>query len=239
MASFIDSIKKNVEDKFNAIKTFLGPVLDTTKNLVVDAWQWVSENVVSPLNEFGLLIWEKFEEIKDWAKELVDAALNWGKDMINNFITGLKSGVNKIGETMSEIAGGVSNYIHFSEPDVGPLSDFHTYAPDMIDLFTRGIKENKKYLQDTVADAFDFQDLIEMPEVSTVNNSQQIQRDNNVESLLSQMLVVMRDLAENGFDFSVEPNEDAIFDLVNRKNRQYTRATGYNSLEKAGGKAYV
>ena len=49
----------------------------------------------------------------------------------------------------------------------------------------------------------------------------------------------MRDLAENGFDFNVEPNEDAIFDLVNRKNRQYTRATGYNSLEKAGGKAYV
>ena len=60
-----------------------------------------------------------------------------------------------------------------------------------------------------------------------------------MESLLSQMLVVMRDLAENGFDFSVEPNEDAIFDLVNRKNRQYTRATGYNSLQKAGGKAYV
>lgn len=239
VTDFIDSIKKSVEDKFNAIKTFLGPILDTTKNMVVDAWQWISENVVSPLNEFGLLIWEKFEEIKDWAKELVDGALNWGKDMINNFIAGLKSGVNKIGETMSEIAGGVSNYIHFSEPDVGPLSDFHTYAPDMIDLFTKGIKENKKYLQDTVADAFDFQDLIEMPEVSTVNNSQQIQRDSNVESLLSQMLVVMRDLAENGFDFSVEPNEDAIFDLVNRKNRQYTRATGYNSLQKAGGKAYV
>lgn len=234
VTNFIDSIKKSVEDKFNAIKTFLGPVMDTIKTTVVGAWEWISANVVDPLTEFGLLIWEKFEEIKDWAKELVDGALNWGKDMINNFITGLKSGVNKIGETMSEIAGGVSSFIHFSEPDVGPLKDFHTFAPDMIDLFTKGIKENKPYLQDTVADAFDFRDLAEMPEVSAVNNLQQAQRDGNVESLLSQMLVALRDIAENGL-VDIEPNEDAIFELVNRRNRERTKATNYNTLASAGG----
>ena len=41
----------------------------------------------------------------------------------------------------------------FSEPDKGPLSNFHTFAPDMMDLFAEGIEENINVVQKSVNDA--------------------------------------------------------------------------------------
>lgn len=36
----------------------------------------------------------------------------------------------------------MSSYLHFSEPDVGALSDFHTWMPDMMRGLAQGIDDN-------------------------------------------------------------------------------------------------
>ena len=53
----------------------------------------------------------------------------------------------------------VKDILGFSEPEEGPLSNFHTFAPDMMNLFIKGIKDNEKRLQDQVAKSFDFGDI--------------------------------------------------------------------------------
>ena len=40
--------------------------------------------------------------------------------------------------------------MHFSEPEKGPLSNFHTFAPDMMKLFAKGITDN----EDVIENAF-------------------------------------------------------------------------------------
>ena len=40
------------------------------------------------------------------------------------------------------MANTVAEFIHFSEPDKGPLANFHTFMPDMIDLMCEGIEGN-------------------------------------------------------------------------------------------------
>ena len=50
----------------------------------------------------------------------------------------------------------IKDFIGFSEPDKGPLSNFHTYAPDMMDLFIKGIKDNEKKLTNQISKTFDF-----------------------------------------------------------------------------------
>ena len=64
-------------------------------------------------------------------------------------------------DTIKGIASGIKDFLGFSEPKLGPLSNFHTYAPDMMDLFMQGINDKQRELQNTVASAFDFQDIIE------------------------------------------------------------------------------
>ena len=40
---------------------------------------------------------------------------------------------------MSDVADTIASFIHFSEPDEGPLSNFHTYMPDMMKQLAQGI----------------------------------------------------------------------------------------------------
>lgn len=78
----------------------------------------------------------------------VEKALTWGKDLIDNFIRGIKSKWNDLKNAVKYMAETVKSYIGFSEPEVGPLSNFHTYAPDMMELFAKGIKDNEDLIAD-------------------------------------------------------------------------------------------
>lgn len=89
-------------------------------------------------------------------KEGIFGAFEWGADLISNFVQGIFSGVGKLWDGIKGIAGGIADFLGFSEPEKGPLSDFHTYAPDMMQLFAKGIKDNESIVYDQIADTFDF-----------------------------------------------------------------------------------
>ena len=94
--------------------------------------------------------------IKDGIEAIAKKAGKWGKDLIDNFIGGIKEKWEKLKNTVSNIAKTVKDYLGFSEPKKGPLSNFHTYAPDMIDLFVKGIRDNESKLTDQIEKTFDF-----------------------------------------------------------------------------------
>lgn len=80
----------------------------------------------------------------------------WGSDLLTGFIGGIYQQLPALRNALSGIAQTVHSYLHFSEPDVGPLSDFHTYAPDMMALFAQGIRDNAGLVTDQIDRAFDF-----------------------------------------------------------------------------------
>ena len=86
----------------------------------------------------------------------INSAKNWGSDLINNFEAGITNRLSALKTTVSNMANTIRSYLHFSEPDVGPLSDFHTYAPDMMKLFARGIADNEHLVTDQIEKSFDF-----------------------------------------------------------------------------------
>ena len=86
----------------------------------------------------------------DFLRNLPAQALTWGRDLIDNFVQGIKDTVHKVTEAVEGVANKVSDVLGFSEPEEGPLSDFHTYAPDMIDLFVKGINDNMYKVQQAV-----------------------------------------------------------------------------------------
>lgn len=94
--------------------------------------------------------------IGDGIKSLASSALTWGKDLIQNFINGLMAKWNALKQTVSNVAQTVKDFLGFSEPKKGPLSNFHTYAPDMMDLFIKGIMDNENKLKDQIEKTFDF-----------------------------------------------------------------------------------
>lgn len=80
--------------------------------------------------------------IKTGISAKVSQALNWGRDLISNFVSGIKQKFSALTEGIGSIAGWISSHLHFSEPDEGPLKNFHTWAPDMMMLYAKGIRDN-------------------------------------------------------------------------------------------------
>lgn len=97
-------------------------------------------NVTSKAQEIGTSIINGVKSAVDYIASLPSKFLQWGKDMIGNLVDGIKSGIGKITDAIGSVADTIRSYIHFSEPDVGPLADFNSYMPDMTGQIAAGIK---------------------------------------------------------------------------------------------------
>lgn len=96
---------------------YFSPVSDALSDMLIDLTDWFSRK------------WNDFKE--------------WGSDMIQAFIDGIKEKWQSLKDTVCDVASSVKDFLGFSEPDKGPLSNFHTFAPDMMDLFAKGIADNE------------------------------------------------------------------------------------------------
>ena len=94
---------------------------------------------------------EWWSELKDWWGGVIDDIFDWGVDLMQTFEDGIESmlGSDWV-EFWEDIGGDIYDYLHFSQPDKGPLSGpngFKTFGPDMIKTFVEGVKSNEPLLQ--------------------------------------------------------------------------------------------
>lgn len=108
------------------------------RNALIGAW----DAIKTAVSNLWQTVTGKFKEIGDSIKNIAQNALQWGKDLINNFLSGITQGWQNLKDGITGIAQGIADRIGFSEPKIGPLSDFHTYGPDMMQLYADGIRSN-------------------------------------------------------------------------------------------------
>ena len=135
------------------------------RNFWIGMWQNIKEvfgTVVDWLKEaFTEKIPNFVKSVIDFFKQLPAMALQWGKDLLDNFIQGIKDKISKLSDTLKGAADKVKSFLGFSEPEEGPLSNFHTFAPDMMDLFAQGIRDNESVITDAISDSFNFGRIID------------------------------------------------------------------------------
>lgn len=156
------------EGAWNAIKDIAAAIWQMITTIVSGAWDVICA-IWSKLAEiFGGIfqaawdiITEKVSGIKDaivngftaaidWIKGLPGEALQWGADIIDAIVSGITGAVGKVGEAVNGVADKIKSFLGFSEPEDGPLSNFHTYMPDMIDLMTQGIRAGEEKVKGAV-----------------------------------------------------------------------------------------
>ena len=164
---FFSAFGINLQTTFNTmwtnVKNIVNNALNFLRNLTITVWTyiktWLTTTLTNIKNKFDEIfdniktaVSEKIENVKtkivegmeaaaDYIKSLPDKFRQWGSDMVQGIIDGIQSKIEAVKAKISELAGLISSYIHFSEPDVGPLSDFHTYMPDMMDELVNGITQ--------------------------------------------------------------------------------------------------
>ena len=135
------------------ILRFLPQILTSGVQLVSELAIGIIRGGAEVINGFVQL----FNNVGDLINERVQNAKQWGIDLIANFINGIVARAQALWNTLKDIGQGVRDLIGFSEPKEGPLSNFHTYAPDMMKLFAKGIKDNEHLVTDQLEKSFDFE----------------------------------------------------------------------------------
>lgn len=207
------------------IANFLGQLIQKVSSAGRSIIESIPQFILQMLNGFGLAIKQLLEMGKKWVNALKDGIKSldpvaWGRDLIEGFISGLREKWEKLKSTVSNIAGSIKELLGFSEPEKGPLSNFHTYAPDMMDLFMQGIKDNKKALQNTVMDAFDFQNLITIPEMKSGDEISG--RGGQMSGLATNVWnVTFNQPVNDAIDFAKKMREEEQYGLIGGGNLAY------------------
>lgn len=96
-----------------------------------------------------------YQMVKTGIDEIRDAknsTYGYGQELASNFADGIESKESWVSRAVSKIASIARSYLHFSEPDVGPLSDFHTWMPDMMEGLAKGIEDNLYLVDRAIGD---------------------------------------------------------------------------------------
>lgn len=142
----MDSIKTTSVDAFKEIESEAEDKFPKSQKHISDSWSTAEKDTDTSWGN----MWAKisgtlsdiWNNVSSTFSSLVESAFKWGSDLIDNLVDGMDSNRSKASRSASGVASGIRQYIGFSEPEVGPLSDFHTYMPDMMKGLAQGIESN-------------------------------------------------------------------------------------------------
>lgn len=135
-------IKNSVSNWGNNVKTKVSECWINASNTVREKVTTLRNNISTGLNNAKTTVVNWGSNVKNTFTNLGRNASTWGKDLATNMATGIKNNIHKVTNAVTSVANKIKSFLHFTEPDEGPLSNFHTYMPDMIDLMVSGIKSN-------------------------------------------------------------------------------------------------
>jgi phage-related protein len=142
VVSTLDNLVGSVAQSFDDFMSGLAEFITNVGTNISQMWTNIKDWFTGGIEDAMAALSGWWDEIAAWFSNLADNALTWASDLVSNFVSGITNGISNVGSAMSGFAETVASYIHFSEPDVGALSNFSTFAPDMVDLFASGIEEN-------------------------------------------------------------------------------------------------
>lgn len=96
-------------------------------------------------------IWTNaIDGIKNKFSSMIKEAKEWGSDFIEGFKRGILGRIKSLFSAITSIPKKIRKLLHFSRPDEGPLRDYETWMPDMMDGLAKGIRDNAFKVEDEV-----------------------------------------------------------------------------------------
>lgn len=235
---FISNIWTAIKTSISKTITSIGSAIADGITDFVDSFAEGWDNIIDGISDFATDVWDAitdiFTGIGDTVSEFVSGAFTWGVDLIQNFVDGIIGSIGSVIDACGDIADTIASYLGFSEPDKGPLSNFHTYAPDMIDLFTKGINDNLGQLEDAASDfAFaikpeledtDFDSYTMKANTDLAGSVAQTSKENN------RIIALLEELVNKDTNVVLEGDANGVFNLVRKEQRRFYKSTGYSAF---------
>lgn len=193
VTDWANNTKTTVSNWGNNVKSKVSECWTNASNTVRDKVNTLKNNISTGLNNAKSTISGWGDNIKNTFTNLGRNAATWGKDLVDNMASGIRNNVQKVGSAVQGVASKIKGLLGFSEPEEGPLSNFHTYMPDMIDLMVAGIKSNTNRVKSEIEDlagmmsyTINTDGIVDIPQINSKANAQEIKsRNSTYDSILS------------------------------------------------------
>lgn len=87
--------------------------------------------------------------------EKVNSSWAWGRDLMQNLVNGITYMLGSLINTVADVARSIWEYLHFSVPEKGALTDVEEWMPDFMKGLAQGINKSKKYVEKAISGVAD------------------------------------------------------------------------------------
>lgn len=164
-----------------------------------NAWAKIQMIIAQAIVKIVKSVMELGSKVKEGFIDIVNSAKEWGNHLIQNFINGITEKISDLKNAVKNVAQSVRDFIGFSVPKLGPLSEADEFAPDFMKLFAQGIKENAHLVTDQIVKSLDLeseiQSLFKIPSYDTESRVVYEGGNGRIYNLLEQINEVLPELA--------------------------------------------
>ena len=155
ISGVVNGIRNTISSVWNSISSTISSVMNTIRSTVTSIWNSVKSAISSTIGGIYDTIKSGFDKAVNFVKGLASDAFSWGSDIISGIVDGIKSCISWISDACTDVADTIRSYLHFSVPDVGPLTEYESWMPDFMQGLANGIIKSKKVVAKAVSGVAD------------------------------------------------------------------------------------
>lgn len=144
----VEGIQELHEKTLSDMEELTRQKTDAMKEGSIQSMQELNRGVKQELDALPGIVEEGFAPAISYITSLADKSVGWGDDMMAGYIRGMRRKMRDLERACEEAADIVSDYLHHTTPEKGPMKDDDTWMPDMIQGFAKGIRDNRNLLLD-------------------------------------------------------------------------------------------
>ena len=144
----LQDIKTLTSTVLQAIKTLNRTETETMKTDTITAMNQMVAGVDAELKNLEPTVKAGFDPAVKHITDLIPQATTWSHDMMDNFIQGIRDKMEELEDACRDVADTVSDYMHFTRPEKGPLRYYEEWMPHMMQGLAKGIRDNRNLITD-------------------------------------------------------------------------------------------
>lgn len=176
----LKELEKLSKDTLTAIKTTFSTDTAAIKADTLKSFTEMMAGVETTLKKLKPTVEDNFKPAMDYIKSIIPQARTWGIDMMEGYIAGIRSKIKELEATVKSVANTVSDYMHFTRPEKGPLRNYEEWMPHMMEGLSKGIASNKHLITEQIEDLANSMSAINTKQTLKANLFNQVVLDGKV-----------------------------------------------------------
>ena len=127
---------------------FVSRVVSFIRGLPSAVWNWLSSTLNNAWNFAGQLARAGVNAASGLVNSIIGKIrslpgqlFNWGVDMVKGIANGIRNAIHHVTSAVSDVANKIKSFLHFSRPDEGPLAEYESWMPDMVEGLSDSLRK--------------------------------------------------------------------------------------------------